>query len=577
MAGGPYGAEHAVILPSQDGVMNMAANVLAMAESRKAKEAQRQREEADRQDALVGYLGKEFDEKNFATGTPTDRVINDSLRQMKQNYTGMIMKNPNIRMSEMGYMIQNDVEKLNRYSVNAKTVRAGIEDATKGLEADKSVDAKAVKLGALNKAFFDLDPESGQYKLKDPDQIDLNRDYTGEFMQERPDLWVRGNMGIEDWVNNQKAEAAGEETTTDKDGIKNTSSWSANLRPYQQPLKDESGKVVGIGVKANAVEFPDGTRMQVLDKGMYESLINANRGTKGYLDKMIKKNPVFKDVDLNSEEGDLLRRRFAFEELSRNFNQGDAFKVKDIEDRSALRERADLFGAAAIMSGRGGQKEEKPNVIDALIRAKNGDPSIVQGDSGKGGMIDITSRMPGATVYSGKTKKMQDGKAMPESYSSILFNPKDGEVYYTDERNSKPKKVENFDTWIEDIAEANGVPLKKVSGIKERYRDGAGGYKWLGDTPKDVSVKAESDRFDRQVTAEINEFSSKKDPSFLNEALEREVKLPDGTIGKISDVKLNKAWAVTNRFGREDRVEFSMNGKQYKLPFSEFEKIIRGQ
>jgi hypothetical protein len=571
MAGGPYGAEHAVILPSQDGVMNMAANVLAMAESRKAKEAQRQREEADRQDALVGYLGKEFDEKNFATGTPTDRVINDSLRQMKQNYTGMIMKNPNIRMSEMGYMIQNDVEKLNRYSVNAKTVRAGIEEATKGLEADKSVDARAVKLGALNKAFFDLDPESGQYKLKDPDQIDLNRDYTGEFMQERPDLWVRGNMGIEDWVNNQKAEAAGEETTTDKGGIKRTSSWTANLRPYQQPLKDESGKVVGIGVKANAVEFPDGTRMEVLDKGMYESLINANRGTKGYLDKMIKKNPVFKDVDLNSEEGDLLRRRFAFEELNRNFNQGDAFKVKDAEDRSALRDRIDMFGLAKAIGG-GKEKEEKPNVIDALIRAKNGDPTFIQGEAAKGGMVDITSRLPGATVYSGKTKKMQDGKAMPESYSRILYNPKDGEVYYTDERNSKPKKVENFDKWLTNIAEANGVPIGKVPSIMAKHKDGSGNYRWYNSEDREVITEANTRKYKNMAAAEVDEFVKTKDPKRLSAVLDDEITLPDGTSGQIRDVQPSSSW-----WGGKTKVKFTINGVKKELPIDEFEKVLRGQ
>ena len=553
--------------------MQMAANVLAMSENRRQRELQRQNEERDRQDALMGYLGKEFDEKNFATGTPTDRVINDSLKQMKQNYAGMIMKNPNIRMSELGYMMQTDIEKLNRYSVNAKTVRAGIEDATKGLEADKSVDARAVKLGALNKAFFDQDPETGQYRLKDPDKIELNRNYADEFMQERPDLWVRGNMGIEDWANNQKAEAAGEETTTDKAGIKRTQGWSANLRPYQTPERDAQGKVTGIGIKAQDIAFPDGTRMPVLDKGLYESLINANRGTKGYLNKMIKQHPVFKDVDLNSDEGDVLRRRFAYEELSRNFNQGDAFKVKDVEDRSSMREKVDYVGIAKAFAGRGDGKEDKPNVIDALIRAKNGDPSLIQGNTRKDGMVDITSRLPGATVYSGKTKRMRDGKAQPESYNQVLFNPKDGEMYYTDEQFSQPRKIEDFDKWINNIAEANGVPLSKVGDIRSKHTDASGNYKWLNPESRDVLTHANTSKYKNQINAEVDEFVKKKSPGSLKSALDQDVTLPDGSTGRIGNVAMGgKEWG----FGKQ-KVKFTIDGKKQELTIDEFEKLLRGQ
>jgi hypothetical protein len=578
MTGGPYGAEHAVILPSQDGVMRMAANVLAMDEQRRAKEEQRKREEQERQDSLTMYLGKEFDEKNFATGTPSDRVINDSLRQMKQNYMGLIMKNPNMRLSELGYLIQGDVEKLNTYSVNAKTVRGMIDEATKGLDADKSVDAKAIRMGALNKAFFDIDPETNQMRLKEPDKIEMNRDYVNEFMQERPDLWVKGNAGIEDWVNNQKAEAAGDETTTDKGGIKKTRAWSANLRPFQEVMKDQDGNVTGIGIKHQLLEFPDGTNMEVLDDNMYQSLINSNRGAKGYLDSRIKKHPMFKGVDLNSPEADILRKRFAYEELSQNFNQGDAFKTKNIEDRSALRDKIDLLGIAKVMTGAGKPKEEKPNVIEALIRAKAGDPLIVDGMPGRNGMINITGRIPGATVYQGKTKskRSQDGKAQLESYSEILYNPRDGEIYVVDENRpgAPPEKVGNFDKWIENIAEANGVPVKNVSGIRSKYKQmnasGEEEYIWMHDTPRDIMQEANAKKYSNTVLKEIDEFSKTKDVRVLKNSINDPVTLADGTTGKLANIKYKPA-----RFWGDNMVEFTIDGEKKRLTDREFEKLLR--
>jgi hypothetical protein len=566
--GGPYGAEHAVVLPDNSQTMQMAANLLSMTENRRRYEQQRQQEEADRQDQLMMYMGREFDEKNFATGTPTDRVINDSLRMMKENYARMIKANPNMRLADLGYVMQGDIGKLNRYSVAAKTVRSNIDEVTKGLESDKSIDAKAIKMGALNKAFFKMNPETNQYELKDPDDIDLNADYVGEFMDEKPELWAKGRSGIDQWISGMKGVPIGESVTTDHGGVKNTFKWDADLLPFQKVKMGKDGKPEGLQVKGQAVKMPDGSSMEVLDEDVYQDMISNNRGAQGYIDATIKKHPVLSKLDKKGVEYKVAQRRLAFEMLA-DAPQNAAFRTTVARDESNWREKLGAYQSGVLnerLSKKDQEKELKSNPIEALHRIRTGDNDFMTGELNSKGMIDVTNRIPGSTLYSGKIKKV-DGKAQPESYDAVLYNPADGEFYVADEfyNRNNPKKIENFDQWVKDIAEANGVPLKGVGTIRAKYHDGKD-YKWTNPTSKAALRDLRIKEHNTDIEDELATFSVNP-----KEAV--------NSISRIKDVAGITDVSYSESFFNGPKISFKRRGSDKKetMTPAQFEEMVREQ
>lgn len=579
MTTGPYGAEHAVVIPTNDQTMNMAANLIAVSEQRKRYEQARQNEERDRQDMLVQYLGKEFDEKNFATGTAADRIINESLRGLKEKFTGMVLKNPNARLADLSILIQKDVDQLNRYSVNAKSVRAMIDESTKGLEADKSIDINAIRSGAINKAFFKLNPATNTYEVRNPDEMDLSKDYVSEFMNERPDLWSRGRTGIDLWLADQKPVKAGNEITTDRAGKKVTKGWEADLLSFQDITSNKSGMPVGLAVKKQTVSMPDGSKMEVLDENVYQDMISKYRGASGYFDAQIMNHPALKNLDKNGTEWQVAKRRLAYEVLS-DAPQNRAFRSKYVENEDSWLGKFQAFGAGVSMGSSGnkgqkGQKDEKSNPIEALIRVKMGDPNYIQGETTANGMIDITSRMPGATLYSGKTKLDRDKKAQPESYERVLFNPADGEIYVKDERSSRPQKIDNFNQWITTIAEANGVPIKSVEGIMSQYgTKGPSGYEYSwGNTmiPRNVLADNLARNYNNDLQNQLADFKKSKDPSVVAKIRGEVFDFKDGTSGKIEDPQYSPG-----NFISSEKIKFTSNGIPKSMSLSEFEQLISG-
>jgi hypothetical protein len=149
-----------------------------------------------------------------------------------------------------------------------------------------------------------------------------------------------------------------------------------------------------------------------------------------------------------------------------------------------------------------------------------------------------------------------------------MWNPKDGEFYVADEfyNEKNPRKIENFDTWLNDIAEANNVPLKTIPGIKSKYAGSDGKLKWMNPVSKeavrDLRVKEHNVDLEDELTS--FRMNPKENISLLKRGEE---------VAGITDLKYEES----RLWGPKVKFKYRGSNTTESMTPAEFEQLIRSK
>lgn len=277
---------------------------------------------------LTNYLNK----KDNLTGTLYDNNINDLLgNALKQAYTLSAQKVPlgNIMMA-----VQPLVDKVNTYQSKAKMYSAQKKEVLDNLKTLKGYNLQAISDEMDKKAFYDIDPNTGQ-PILNVDKAEPERNYALDVINEMPER-VTNSTSIDDIVKSYEPNTTeGVRKYTNAKGGTDYRKTEITAAPY---MVNEGGEVVP------KYEIAKDGDMQV------EHLFDNGKGGKEkhavrLLDQdtftaILKKYPAMADflkgqirsagqgnVDLYSEQANHAARAILYTELKNN----TPVKYKDVE------------------------------------------------------------------------------------------------------------------------------------------------------------------------------------------------------------------------------------------------------
>ncbi|MEJ7769202.1 MAG: hypothetical protein WKF89_15390 [Chitinophagaceae bacterium] len=169
--------DQAVTIPVNRDIQNFSMQLYQQSERRRQEETQNQKDDLARQDQLAKYVGDQFSDKHFLTGTAYDPVIDGMVADAHKRNSELIRKDSKVRLADVSYGIQQDVNKITEMSTKIKAVRASIAAQRRVFEKQPGVDADAWEKLALNSAFYYTDPKTGVKALKKAEEVDMSKDY----------------------------------------------------------------------------------------------------------------------------------------------------------------------------------------------------------------------------------------------------------------------------------------------------------------------------------------------------------------------------------------------------------------
>jgi len=264
----------------------------------------------ERQDNLVKYAGEALNNKNFATGTEADPLINTKLNELKQKYFGMIMKNPSMGDAELNYLIAQDTQGIGQYSQQLQALRKNIETSSEGLKNYKGLNAGQVQALAINDAIYKTD-EKGNKVLKDPGEIDPNQDYITGVFDRHPD-----KLHVDDAVWDDARNKANYQVVSDKymrinpNKSSSMDQYEAKYNPAYHTIKFDKDHVPVVDVKTDQ----DGglnaeTYQQVM--GDMGKRLQINQQTNDQIKKLQAAKLLPPGIENDPEQYDYIRRHVA--------------------------------------------------------------------------------------------------------------------------------------------------------------------------------------------------------------------------------------------------------------------------
>lgn len=453
------GSEYAVVLPEGDGVKTLQ---WALQERQKVYQQKllREKQLRDRQEDLSKFVDKQFEYKDYASGTVADPVIATGISDLKQKYAAQIRNNPGMGVPELMYNMQNDVSKLTGYSSNAKLVKANIDKSMAQYGKDQGIDADALAKGATQAAFLKVDPNTGQPVIND--KLDPSQDYVANYLKDYPEKVITGPQGVVKAFTGLPTTDVTTTVQTDKNGRKHDVEVKAALLPHQELTYDKHNNPK-LQFKTQDVQIGDEKKVKGLDEGAFNEYFTMpgaqavlNMETKRQYPKLVRGTPDY----------DAAQRKVGLD-IANQYARGSKLDTKDLTSEAMWRQKAD----AGITINTGEKKEKKENVFDVLKNIKGGDLSYIADQTPNDkGLIDITNALPSGILYSGRIKKTQDGTASKEAFDAVYFNPITNTFYTQDEKKGKNSdikeiKPEDERKVFQGLAEANGVPVKKFTEI----------------------------------------------------------------------------------------------------------------
>src|SRR5579859_3097467 len=265
----------AVVLPDQTAKNQQIMQMLWQhnMQQQRFNEVKQQRE-LQRQAAAAKFVGENFKDANYATGTAADPIINKMTSDARQKFAKLIHENPNMDEGDLEMQMQGDLSKISQYSAAIKSGRKNIEESVQHYQNMPGVDVGNLKGAAINRMLN----QGGNEIVDDPNKIDLSRNYLQEELDTNPQHYVMGDTPLVKTIEGFKPKEGGNTSTSERAGVTTQSGYTAKQYPWQSLQKDAKGNVTGLKVNSVPAVLSNGQAivdpitkqpMQVVDDDTY--------------------------------------------------------------------------------------------------------------------------------------------------------------------------------------------------------------------------------------------------------------------------------------------------------------------
>lgn len=322
-----------------------------------------------RVNAAGNFLDQYLDQKQFLTGTNYDPEIVTRLSAAMQKGAQLAQQGADTPTLMMA--LGKDINEINEYSLKAKAINAQKKQVLELIKKEQGVDPQKFSEQFDELAFYDVDQNTGQRKLRDISTIDPNVDYGSRVLSERPEF-VTTSEGFDTFF---KQAASNPVVRTEdiyrynKKGGMTREKSELKYENYLIPDEDNRGAVLGFVPKyevatdegspvMNMFKDKDGNEVaapvRLLDKGIFESLpasaLNYVKGqTKLALREYEKKTG--QKIPINSLQAENVARALAYDELNKDTRKSGSIKSLEIQNKPSPYEIKMNLGIPLYKSG----------------------------------------------------------------------------------------------------------------------------------------------------------------------------------------------------------------------------------
>jgi hypothetical protein len=290
------------------------------ANQRRQYEQQRKEKQRLKQQAYTQYVGDVFDNKNFATGTVYDPIIQKNIDASKAKFLGMLQKNPNADLADVAFQMQQDATRIGSISSKVKTLRAKVDQQFVDMDPKRWNKSQAVNL-AMHDALY-KDDGTGKKTLKeDPDEIDLDMDYRSHVQDNYFDVVSNLDKGdlMNEYLSRYKYDdVSGGFDRRDKKGNVLKNEYKGKAYTGIHDVFDDGTNNPYLKVKTRPIVVGKDEKtgkdktIDVLDDKIYGDFV-SNKERSSWLNNELKKAGV--DIDPNTPEAELIKRQIVKDEL----------------------------------------------------------------------------------------------------------------------------------------------------------------------------------------------------------------------------------------------------------------------
>lgn len=455
-----------------------------------------QNRELMRQQRAAAFVGNNFKDSNYATGTAADPLINKMTADARGKFAKMIHENPNMDEAELEMQMQGDLSKISQYSSAIKAGRKNIEESSQHYQQLPGIDSDALKQGAISHMIFNTDPTGKKTLIDDPNKIDLSKNFLDEELTARPELYVKGDEPLMSEIKKYEPKDLKGGNVRDHAGTTVDNSFIYSKYPWQNVLKNNKESI--IGAKTNSIpatlsngqtviDPSTGKPMQIVDD---ETMARLNTpGVAAQLkrdtDAYIKKNGYkLEDFLPGSEAYKILGKHILYNKLEEL--TPSKYLPNDIQKNASIVDKMQLGIVDALGRAIGGKDEKHKEALlgsnyGKIRLAVNMDPTVLAGGkpytdpaSGKQ-FIDVTDAVGGFNALGDKKRGSapndydKDGNKLPDfkQVEKVMVDPSNpGTIYTKEGDNIRSYSGKELDGLLTMHAPANGhKDLKDVKTI----------------------------------------------------------------------------------------------------------------
>lgn len=427
-------------------------------ERRRYREDQMNLQREGKKNAAGAFLNNYLDQKEFLTGTNYDPEIIRQLNETMVQGAELASKGadtPTIMMA-----LAPKVNRLSQYSSKAKLINEQKKATIGHLKSIPGIDVDKFSNEFDNEAFYDVDPNTGQRKLKDISTIDPTVMYGDKVLKERD---VFNNKGIDDFVAKSGKEKRVEDIYRyNKTGGLRRVKAEMVAPSYMISDRDQRGSHTGFvpdyeiatdenqpilhKFKGENVEVVAPVRM--VTKEVFSSLPD---NAKAYILQETRKHAKENNIPVSSAQSEMLARALAYDELKQSAKNYSTVQELSVIDKPSPQEIRINLGYSPY----GSTNKDKAAPIDLSEYPDNS------------GWKNITSLMQGIKVTG-----LPDGKTLLAK--NVEYNPNTKRVKFTEyvSQNEEGKygkakeKEVSLTKFLQDIKSNNpGTDMKFLDGL----------------------------------------------------------------------------------------------------------------
>lgn len=410
----PYGQEKAVILPpgNQEQTMQWA---IGYQDREKQQKLLQQKQQQKNLDDMAKYAVDQLDVSKQLTGTSADPIISQTAAAALAKHSQTILSG-NVGASLI-FDIQRDVGKIVDYSNKIKNIVSYADKFSKPFEKDGNVDSNRLRNAIINEAILER-KEDGSFGVKDADDIDDTKDYGTEILTKQPKRVVTATAGLMNTFSDLRkaADDVGDIYTVENNkGITIKKKYRGKLMAYQK-IADQGGNKVA-QVKTDKIG-----QVEVLHDDAYQLIFGRKPSNIFLLNARVQEQ--FPDIDLNSEEAEVMRRKIALDTVKAV--DGDTNPIINEYDRdvSGNAERSlnppPIRVSVRVGDGSGGDTKVTSSNIGEFIENQN---------RIKDGRVDVTPLFGNYKMKMSYNDK--DGKNVEVRAAQMLYNKQSRQVEMT--------------------------------------------------------------------------------------------------------------------------------------------------